>query len=187
MLVLGGVISSALFSALLSIVKYTADPYNKLPAIVYWLMGSFGSVDTAAIHKVWLPMVLGIVILSLLGKQLNVLSLGDDEARALGLRVGVIRTITILAATLISALTVVIAGMIGWVGLIIPHIARFLVDPDHRYLLPMSVILGATFLVAVDTVCRSLLSVEIPVGIATALIGIPVFLLALNKARKGFA
>lgn len=187
LLVLGGVISSALFSALLSVVKYTADPYNKLPAIVYWLMGSFGAVDKHTAFIVFIPMTLGIVILSLMGKYLNVLSLGDDDAKALGIRVGLVRIAAIFFATLISALTVVVAGMIGWVGLIIPHIARFLVGPDNRLLLPMCALLGGAFLVVVDTLCRTAMSVEIPVGIATSLIGIPIFIIALKGAKKGFA
>lgn len=187
LLVLGGVISSALFSALLSIVKYTADPYNKLPAIVYWLMGSFGAVDKNTAFTVFAPMMIGIVILTLMGKHLNILSLGDDDAKALGIRVEIVRIAAIFFATLISALTVVLAGMIGWVGLIIPHIARFLVGPDNRILLPVSAVLGGAFLVIVDTVCRTATSVEIPVGIATSLIGIPIFIIALKGAKKGFS
>jgi iron complex transport system permease protein len=186
LLVLGGVIASALFSALLSVVKYTADPYNKLPAIVYWLMGSFGAVDKNTAFLVFAPMAIGIVALSLMGKYLNVLSLGDDDAKALGVRVELVRISAIFFATLISALTVVVAGMIGWVGLIIPHIARFLVGPDNRILLPMCAVLGAGFLVSVDTVCRTAMSIEIPVGIATSLIGIPIFIIALRGAKKGF-
>lgn len=186
LLVLGGVISSALFSALLSVVKYTADPYNKLPAIVYWLMGSFGAVDKSTTFTVFIPMLVGIVVLTAMGKYLNVLSLGDDDAKALGVRVELVRITAIFFATLISALTVVVAGMIGWVGLIIPHIARFLVGPNNKILIPMCALLGAAFLVIVDTICRTAMSVEIPVGIATSLIGIPIFVLALKGAKKGF-
>lgn len=187
LLVLGGVISSALFSALLSVVKYTADPYNKLPAIVYWLMGSFAAADKNTALIVFVPMLIGVVTLSLMGKYLNILGLGDDDAKALGVRVSLVRGAAIFFATLISALTVVLAGMIGWVGLIIPHIARFLVGPDNRVLLPVCALLGAAFLVIVDTVCRTAISIEIPVGIATSLIGIPIFILALRGAKKGFA
>lgn len=186
LLVLGGVISSALFSALLSLVKYIADPYNKLPAIVYWLMGSFAVVDKNTALIVFIPMLIGVVMLSLMGKYLNVLGFGDDDARALGVRVELVRGLAIFFATLISALTVVLAGMIGWVGLIIPHIARFLVGPDNKILLPLCAILGAAFLVIVDTICRTAMSIEIPVGIATSLIGIPIFVLALRGAKKGF-
>ncbi|ATB70657.1 iron chelate uptake transporter (FeCT) family transport system permease [Sulfurospirillum diekertiae] len=187
LLVLGGVISSSLFSALLSTVKYVADPYNKLPTIVYWLMGSFSAVDMKTLSSVAMPLILSTIVLSLMGKYLNVLSLGDDDAKALGIRVAWVRNSAILLATLLSTLTVVVAGMIGWVGLIIPHIARFLVGADNRVLLPMCALLGATFLVIVDTLCRTSMSVEIPIGIATSLIGIPIFIFALKNAKKGFA
>ena len=126
LLVLGGVISSSLFSALLSVVKYVADPYNKLPTIVYWLMGSFSAVDMKTVSSVAIPLLVSTIMLSLMGKYLNVLSLGDDDAKALGVRVSWVRNSAILLATLLSTLTVVVAGMIGWVGLIIPHIARFM-------------------------------------------------------------
>ena len=187
LLVLGGVISSSLFSALLSVVKYAADPYNKLPAIVYWLMGSFSAVDMKTLSNVALPLVVSTVLLSLMGKYLNVLGFGDDDAKALGVRVAWVRNSAILLATLLSTLTVVVAGMIGWVGLIIPHIARFLVGADNRVLLPMCALLGAAFLIIVDTLCRTMMSVEIPIGIATSLIGIPIFIFALRNAKKGFA
>lgn len=187
LLVLGGVVSSSLFSALLSVVKFVADPYNKLPTIVYWLMGSFSAVDMTMVLHVALPLSISTLILALMGKYLNVLSLGDDEAKALGVRVAWVRNSAILLATLLSTLTVVVAGMIGWVGLIIPHIARFLVGANNRVLLPMCALLGATFLVIVDTLCRTSMSIEIPIGIATSLIGIPIFVLALRNAKKGFA
>ncbi|MDD3343066.1 MAG: iron ABC transporter permease [Sulfurospirillaceae bacterium] len=187
MLVLGGVISSSLFSALLSVVKFMADPYDKLPTIVYWLMGSFSAVDMKILASVSMPLLLSTITLSLMGKYLNVLSLGDDDAKALGVRVTWVRNSAILLATLLSTLTVVAAGMIGWVGLIIPHIARFLVGADNRILLPMCALLGAAFLVIVDTLCRTAMSIEIPIGIATSLIGIPIFILALKNAKKGFA
>jgi len=187
LLVLGGVISSSLFSALLSVVKFVADPYNKLPTIVYWLMGSFSSVDMKMVASVAIPLLVSTVVLSLMGKYLNVLSLGDEDAKALGVRVAWVRNSAILLATLLSTLTVVVAGMIGWVGLIIPHIARFLVGADNRVLLPMCALLGATFLVIVDTLCRTSMSIEIPIGIATSLIGIPIFVVALRNAKKGFA
>lgn len=187
LLVLGGVISSSLFSALLSVVKYVADPYNKLPTIVYWLMGSFSAVDMKTVSSVAIPLLVSTIMLSLMGKYLNVLSLGDDDAKALGVRVAWVRNSAILLATLLSTLTVVVAGMIGWVGLIIPHIARFLVGADNRVLLPMCALLGATFLIIVDTLCRTSMSVEIPIGIATSLIGIPIFVFALRNAKKGFA
>lgn len=187
LLVLGGVISSALFSALLSIIKYTADPYNKLPTIVYWLMGSFTNVDMSIFASVGLPFLISTMALAFMGKYLNVLSLGDDDAKALGVNVKLVRNSAILLATLLGAMSVVVAGMIGWVGLIIPHVARFLIGADNRVLLPMCALLGGTFLLWVDTLCRTAMSTEIPVGIMTALIGIPIFVFALKNAKKGFA
>lgn len=187
MLVLGGVISSGLFAALLSIVKYLADPTNDLPNIVYWLMGSLARVDLAQIGWLMWPMLIGIVLLIAMGRALDALSMGDDEARSLGVRVNVIRYAVIVIATLVSAMTVSIAGMIGWVGLIIPHIARMLIGPGNQSLLPLSAGLGGLFLLACDALARTTISTEIPIGIITELIGIPVFLMVLHRVRKGWA
>jgi iron complex transport system permease protein len=176
-----------LFTSLLSVVKYVADPYDQLPAIVYWLMGGLSLADGRTVGFVALPIVLGVIILILLARYLNMLSMGDEEAKSMGVNVALVRFWLILSATVISALTVVIGGLIGWVGLIIPHIGRMLVGPDNRILLPVSALLGALFLVAVDDVSRLLLDVEIPLGIITALIGIPFFTLVLKNARKGWA
>lgn len=186
MLVLGGIISGALFVSLLSIVKYLADPYNQLPAIVYWLMGRLSNVDANTVLFVSIPMVLGILILILHAKHLNVVSMGDEEAQALGVNVTATRYTVILCATLISALTVAMAGMIGWVGLVIPHIARLLIGPNNEKVLPLSAALGALFLLLVDDLSRNLFAVELPVGIVTELIGIPVFLLVLSRLPKGW-
>ena len=186
MLVLGGVISGALFAALLSLVKYLADPYNQLPAIVYWLMGNLSLADRTTVLRVSLPIGLGLVLLLFSARHLNVLSMGDEEAEALGINVRRVRLLVIGAATLISALTVVIAGAVGWVGLIIPHIARMLVGPDNTTLLPVSALLGAGYLVAVDDVARLAFAFELPIGIVTALVGIPFFMLVLGNARKGW-
>jgi len=186
MLVLGGVISGALFAALLSLVKYLADPYNQLPAIVYWLMGNLSLADRTTVLRVSLPICLGLGILMLSARKLNVLSMGDEEAAALGINVQRVRLLVITAATLISALTVVIAGAVGWVGLIIPHIARMLVGPDNSTLLPVSALLGAGYLIVVDDVARLAFAFELPIGIVTALVGIPFFMLVLGNARKGW-
>jgi iron complex transport system permease protein len=186
MLVLGGIISGAMFSALLSIIKYLADSYTQLPAIVYWLMGGFSATDRATVLVVAIPIVLALVLLLLLSGYLNVMSLGDEEARALGVNVAVLRLTFILLATIISALTVVLGGIIGWVGLLIPHFARMLVGPDNRFLLPAAVLLGATYVVAADDMARLLFPVEIPIGILTSLIGIPFFAIVLIKTRKGW-
>jgi len=186
MLILGGVISGGLFAALLSIVKYLADPDDTLPAIVYWLMGSLARADLTQMGWLAVPVLAGIISLSLMGRLLDILAMGDDEARSLGVRVGVVRASVILIATLISTLTVSVAGMIGWVGLIVPHIARMLVGPGNMTLLPLSALLGALFLLLCDTLARSATAAEIPIGILTELIGVPVFLLVLNRVRKGW-
>lgn len=186
MLILGGILSGALFTSLLSVVKYLADPYNQLPAIVYWLMGSLGQINLDDMRWAAVPMSAGIVSLCLLGRALDVLAMGDDEARALGVPVTAVRLATIAAATLISALTVSIAGMIGWIGLIVPHIARLLVGPGNIRLLPAAASLGAAFLLCADTVSRNLFATELPIGIVTELLGIPAFLLVLSRVRRGW-
>ncbi|PMR78810.1 FecCD family ABC transporter permease [Billgrantia endophytica] len=187
MLVLGGIISGALFAALLSVIKYVADPYNELPAIVIWLMGSLASVDIRDALWVSIPMGGAIVALCAAGRWLDALAMGDDEARSLGVPVTAVRYVVIGCATLLGALTVSLAGMIGWVGLIVPHVARLLCGPGHALLLPASALLGASFLLAADLLARALTDSEIPIGIVTELLGIPVFLLVLRRARKGWS
>ncbi len=186
MLVLGGIISGAFFTALVSIIKYIADPYNQLPAIVYWLMGNMAMADRSMTIKAGIPICIGILGLTLMGRTLNVLSMGDEEARALGVNVRLVRCTVIICATLISTLTVVMAGIIGWVGLIIPHITRMITGPDNETLIPASALLGASYLLLVDDISRLTFSFEIPIGIVTALVGIPFFVLVLKNARKGW-
>ncbi|HBA54757.1 MAG TPA: ABC transporter permease, partial [Syntrophorhabdus aromaticivorans] len=186
LLVLGGVISGALFTSLLSIIKYIADPYNQLPAIVQWLMGGLSLVDRSTIFAVGVPQVVSIIMIILFSGYLNALSMGDEEARALGIPVEWVRMLLIFLATVMSALTVVVAGMIGWVGLIIPHVARMLVGPNNKVLIPASALIGAIYLVVVDDVSRLLFNVEIPIGITTSLIGIPFFAFILKKAKRGW-
>jgi len=186
LLVLGGVISGALFTSLLSVIKYIADPYNQLPAIVQWLMGGLSMVDRKSLLITGIPQVASIVLIALFSGYLNALSMGDEEARALGIPVEWVRLFLIFLATIMSALTVVMAGMIGWVGLIIPHVTRMLVGPDNKVLIPASALIGAIYLIVVDDVSRMLFNVEIPIGIATSLIGIPFFAIILKKARRGW-
>lgn len=186
MLVLGGIISGAFFTALVSIIKYIADPYNQLPAIVYWLMGNMAMADRSMTIKGGIPICIGILGLTLMGRTLNVLSMGDEEARALGVNVRLVRCTVIISATLISTLTVVMAGVIGWVGLIIPHITRMITGPDNETLIPASALLGASYLLVVDDISRLTFSFEIPIGIVTSLVGIPFFVLVLKNARKGW-
>jgi iron complex transport system permease protein len=186
MLVLGGIISGALFTAILSLVKYTADPYNQLPAIVYWLMGSLASADLKDLTRLALPMTAGVLLLASLGRALDALAMGDDEARSLGVPVTAVRFLVIGAATLVSALTVSLAGMIGWVGLLVPHVARLLTGPGNVRLLPASAMLGAIFLLLADGIARNIATTEVPIGIVTELLGIPAFLVVLQRARRGW-
>lgn len=186
-LVLGGIVASALFSALLAIVKYLADPYDKLPSIVYWLMGSFALSEWSLLGRTAWPMLGALGVLLALSGRLNVLSLGDEPARTLGLAAGRLRLVAIIMATVLSSLTVVIGGEIGWIGLIIPHAARMLAGPDNRLLLPSSALLGAAFLIGVDTAARTMFRAEVPVGIITALLGVVTFVAVLGRVRKGWA
>lgn len=186
MLVLGGVISGSLFTSFLSVIKYVADPYSTLPAIVYWLMGSLSMAELHGVLLIAIPMLISIIAMISMSKYFDLLSLGDEEAKALGINVKVIRIIAILLATIASSLSVVMAGIIGWIGLIIPHIIRMAIGPSHRTLIPLSAILGALFLLLADSISRLALSVEIPIGILTSLIGIPIFIIVLKNARAAW-
>jgi len=186
MLVLGGIISGALFTAILSLVKYVADPYNQLPAIVYWLMGSLASAELKDVARLAPAMLVGIVVLGGMGRALDALAMGDEEAQTLGIPVKTVRYAVIGAATMISALTVSLAGMIGWVGLLVPHVARLLSGPGNTRLLPASACLGGIFLLLADGIARNLGSTEVPIGIVTELLGIPAFLLVLHRAKRGW-
>jgi iron complex transport system permease protein len=187
MLILGGIISAAFFTSLVSIVKFVADPETQLPAITFWLMGDLSLADRALVLRAGLPILAGIAGLVLSARSLNVLSMGEEEARALGVNVQRVRWGVILCATLVSTLTVVLAGAVGWVGLIIPHITRMLLGPDNETLLPASALIGASYLLAVDNVSRLSFTSEVPIGISTSLVGIPFFLLVLRNARKGWS
>lgn len=187
LLVLGGVISTALFTALLSAVKYVADPNNQLPAITYWLMGGLSRADKEAMLLAGPAFCLGLALLGRFAGRLDVLSCGDEEARSLGLATGRARLWLIALSTVLCALTVSIAGLVGWVGLIIPHAGRMLVGPSHGRLLPAVALLGGAYLLAVDDVSRLAFGVEIPLGILTALIGIPFFPLVLKNARRSWS
>ncbi|HEU4379319.1 MAG TPA: iron ABC transporter permease, partial [Hyphomicrobiaceae bacterium] len=170
-LVLAGVVVGSLAGAAISLLKILADPYDQLPAITFWLLGSLSAIRKG---EVWtaLPLVLlGLVPLVLLRWRINVLSLGDDEAKALGVEAERLRMIVIAAATLMTASVVAISGVIGWVGLVIPHIARMLVGPNFDRLLPTALLLGASYLLLVDTLARTMARIEVPIGILTAVIG----------------
>jgi len=180
-LVLSGIMVSSLFSAGTSFIKLVADPSNQLPAITYWLMGSLSGAKTAEVEYICIPMAIGLIPLILLRWRINVLTLGDDEAKSIGVNVGHIRIIVIICATLITAASVSVSGMIGWVGLVIPHLCRRLVGNDYKYLMPASMLFGAVFLLFVDNVSRNLLATEIPIGILTAFIGAPFFIWLITR------
>ena len=185
-LVLGGIIVGALFSALLSLIKYVADPYDKLPAIVFWLMGSLASVSNKDLLVVTPPILSGTFVLLLIGWRINILSMGDEEAQVLGVNPKKIRMIIIVCGSLITAASVCISGIVGWIGLIIPHIGRMLVGPDYKRLLPASVLIGAAYLLLVDDLARTLTVAEIPLGIITAIVGAPIFAYILRKRKTGW-
>ncbi len=183
-LVLAGVVVGSFFSALISMLKYVADTYTQLPAIVFWLMGSLASIKSSDLIVTGPVIIICITILIMLRWRFNILSLGSQEARNLGINTRRIYLVVIICSTLIAASIVSIAGIIGWVGLVIPHLCRMLVGADHRRLLPASALLGSAYLLGVDDVARCLTSQEIPLGIVTAIIGAPFFAYLL-KVRSG--
>jgi iron complex transport system permease protein len=186
-LVLAGIVVGALAGAAISLVKVLADPYDQLPAITFWLLGSLAGVKANDVAATVPIVLIGLAPLVLLRWRIGVLSLGDDEARALGVNVERIRAIVIAAATLVTASVVAISGVIGWVGLMIPHMARILVGPRFDRLLLASIPLGASFMIAVDTLARSGARIEIPLGVLTAAIGGPLFVWLLARSRKRLA
>lgn len=178
-LVVGGLVSSSFFMALTSVMKYVADPNRQLPELVYWLMGTLSRTEVSQLEWVAPAMILGLVYLCLNGKALNLLSMGDEEARALGVNSGRLKMQFVAAATLICSLTVVLAGVINWVGLVIPHVMCFATGPDNRVGLPASAMGGALFVLLTDTLVRSVWTVELPLGIATSIIAMPIFAFSL--------
>ena len=185
-LILTGVVIGTLLGSFIALLKYLADPYNQLPAITFWLMGSLAAIAPSDLAVAAPLIALGLVPLYLLRWRINLLSLSDDEARALGVNVTGMRLIVIVAATLMTAASVAISGIIGWIGLLMPHIARMLVGPDFAKAMPMSLLLGAAFMLGVDTLARTAANVEIPPGVLTALIGTPFFVWILSTARRGW-
>lgn len=185
-LVLSGIMVGSLFSAGTSYVKLVADPSNQLPEITYWLMGSLSGATKQDVAFAVIPMAIGLLPLLLLRWRINVLTLGDDEARTIGVNAGRVRLLVILCATLITAASVSVSGMIGWVGLVIPHLSRKLVGNDYRLLLPSTMLFGASFLLLVDDVSRNLLQTEIPIGILTAFIGAPFFIWLITRKGDAF-
>ncbi len=183
LVVLGGVVTGSFFTALVSLVTYVADPYTQLPAIVFWLLGSVAAATFTKVLVALVPIAAGAAVLLLLRWRINVLSLGDEDAAALGVRPALLRWVVLGAAALVVAGAVAVSGVISWVGLVIPHLARMWVGPDHRILLPVSFLMGAAYVIAIDTVARTLTAGEIPLGVLTALIGAPAFFVLLRRNR----
>lgn len=187
MFVLAGVITSALFNALISLTKFVADPEEKLPAITYWLMGSLGTATYQDVMIAGPLIIIGMLILYGLRWRLNILTLPEDEAKSMGISVTKLKWVIIFAATLITAASVAVAGIVGWVGLIIPHVARMLVGNNNQYVLPVSIAIGSAYLLAIDNLARSITATEIPLSILTAIIGAPFFAYLLRRSRGGWA
>jgi iron complex transport system permease protein len=184
LLVLAGVVIGALLGAGVGLVKYLADPYNQLPAMTFWLLGSLASTNASDLPPLLTPIALGTAVLVALRWRMNVMSLPEEEARALGVPTGPLRIAIVAAATLVTSASVAAAGIIGWVGLIVPHMARALVGPDFARLLPASAMLGGGYLLFIDTIARTAASIEIPLGILTAFIGTPFFIWLLASVQR---
>ena len=181
MIILGGMVVSSLFSALVSLVKYVADPNDVLPVITFWLMGSFSNSTVRSLYTGVPMIILGMMILYLMRYRMNALSLKEEEAASLGINVRKNRMIVIVASSLITASVVSMCGVVGWVGLLIPHISRMLFGNNHTKVIPGCIVFGALFMLIIDTIARCMYQAEIPVSILTAIIGAPVFLLLLRK------
>ena len=186
LMVLSGIVVGALFQAFISIIKYVADPFDTMPSIAFWLMGGLTYVTSSDLVFLTVPVLVSALVLYLMRWKINLLSLGSDEAAALGLSVRKYRGVIIICATLMTASSVAVGGMIGWVGLIIPHFARIFAGPDYRRMMPCTAVLGAGFLLMVDDVARCMFPQELPIGILTAIIGAPVFIMLLTRGYRGF-
>lgn len=180
-LILAGIMIGSLVSSGTSLIKLVADPEDQLPAITYWLMGSLNGTRPEDVWFVLIPMLLGLIPLLLLRWRLNILTLGDEEAKTMGVNAKRLRVIVILCATLVTAASVSVSGVIGWIGLVIPHLTRRLVGNNYHLLLPASMLLGAIFLLLVDNISRNLFATEIPIGILTSFIGAPFFLYLITR------
>jgi iron complex transport system permease protein len=186
-LVLTGVVVGALLGAGVGLVKYLADPYNQLPAMTFWLLGSLSAASVADLMPLFGPVAVGAAVLIALRWRMNAMSLPEEEARALGLATGPLRVAIVAAATLVTSASVATAGIIGWVGLVVPHLARALVGPDFARLVPAAAILGGGYLLLIDTLARTAAEVEIPLGILTAVIGTPFFIWLLTDMQRNWS
>lgn len=180
-LILSGIMIGSLVSSGTSFIKLVADPQDQLPAITYWLMGSFNGADMNDITLAAIPMVIGLVPIFALRWKINILSLGDEEARTLGINAKRVRLIIIICSALITAASVAVSGIIGWVGLVIPHMARRMVGNDYKKLIPATMLFGAIFMLLVDNICRNVWTTDLPIGILTSFVGAPFFIYLITK------
>ena len=185
-LVLTGIVVSSLFTSLLSLLKYIGDPYDDLPSITFWMMGSLADVTLKDIAIISAPVVLGIGVLWAVKWRINIMTFSEEEAMAMGIETGRLRGLIIIVSTVMTAAVVSISGSIAWVGLVIPHIARMFTGPDYRRALPASVALGGLFMLIIDTLARTLLPAEIPLGILTSLLGTPYFIYLMIKGKRSW-
>ena len=183
-LLLSGIITGAMFGAFISLTKYIADAEYKLPDITFWLMGSLTNVTATQALTIAPIVLLAVLPLYFSSWRLNVLSFGEDEAHTMGVQVQRLRLVVILSATLLTATVVSITGLIGWIGLVVPHIARFIIGSDNRYLLPAAFMLGSSFLIVIDLLSRTLSALEIPLGIIASIIGAPIFFFVLKSVKS---
>ncbi|KXB43693.1 hypothetical protein HMPREF3188_01475 [Tissierellia bacterium KA00581] len=185
-LILIGIVISSLFSASTSFIKLVADTENQLPSITYWLMGSLSCVKMIDFKFIFFPILIGLIVSNLYKYEINIFTMGEDEAKTLGLNTEKVRFIIIFFASLITASCVCVTGVIGWIGLIIPHFARLIFGDDYRFVIPASGLLGATFLLVVDIFCRNITTSEVPVGIVTSFVGAPIFLYLIYKKGRNY-
>jgi iron complex transport system permease protein len=185
-LILGGILVGTLFSSGTSVIKLVADADDKLPAITFWLMGSFAGAESGDVLPLLVPMVIGFALVLTQAWNLNVMSFGEDEAKTLGLNTGRTRALVIIGATLLTASSIAVCGIVGWIGLVVPHLTRALVGPNYRALLPTTMLTGAIFLLIVDNFARLIYSVEIPIGLLTSILGVPFFIVIYRKNLRGW-
>jgi len=183
LLVLGGILVSGLFQSLITLMKYTADTDNKLPEITFWLMGSLNKATYRDVLGMVVPFSMCIGVLVICSNKINILSLGEDEAKALGVNTRLLQAVITISATVLTSYSISITGTIGWIGLIVPHLTRMIMGPNFKHVIPGSLLLGAVYLLLMDDLCRSLITIEIPLGITTSLVGIP-FLIFLMSRRE---
>lgn len=185
-LVLAGIAVSGMFQAMLSIVKYLADTESVLPSITFWLMGSLGKASLKDVGNVFPPICLSVILIYLFRHQINALSVSEEEASTLGVNVKLVKAVVVASSTILTVATVSVCGIIGWIGVITPHVARMIIGASFSRVAPASFLIGALFLLLIDNIIRGVPGAELPLGVLTALVGTPIFLMLLSRAGKGW-